>query len=63
MLTENIDYFIEIIQFPNASVRIAAVQNANGTFDVYLNSWYADLLKDYESEVCEVLESITLKGA
>ena len=57
MLIENIDYFVNVVQFPNKGVRFAAVENDDGTFDVYINSFYPELITDYAQEVQELLQT------
>lgn len=55
MLIENVDYFVRVVQFPNAANRAAVYTNVDGTFDIYLNSRYPDLLEGYEHEVRHLL--------
>lgn len=51
MLIENVDYFVRVVQFPNAANKGIVCQNADGTFDIYLNSLYPDLKEGYDHEV------------
>lgn len=55
MLIENVDYFVRVVQFPNAANRGAVYVNDDGTFDIYLNSRYPDMVKGYEHEVRHLL--------
>lgn len=55
MLIENVDYFVRVLPFPNGANLGAVFPNADGTFDVYLNSRYTDLTKGYDHEVNHLL--------
>ena len=55
MLIENVDYFVRIVQFPNAANKGIVCPNDDGTFDIYLNSLYPDLKEGYDHEVRHLL--------
>ena len=55
MLIEGIDYFVRIVQFPNAANKGAVYLNDDGTYDIYLNSRFTDLTEGYEHEVRHLL--------
>lgn len=55
MLIENVDYFVRVVEFPNAANRAAVYTNDDGTYDIYLNSRYPDLIEGYEHEVRHLL--------
>lgn len=55
MLIENVDYFVRVVQFPNGANKGIVCANDDGTFDVYLNSRYTDLMDGYDHEVNHLL--------
>ena len=55
MLIEGIDYFVRVVQFPNAANKGAVYLNDDGTYDIYLNSRFTDLTQGYEHEVRHLL--------